>query len=409
MTLLLTDRLVVETARKTLLTYRLCDCCLGRLFADVETGLTNLERGRIIRGGIDAEVEEVECEDCWLCSGLFNEVDHFADLVVNSLKGYEFDTFLVGSKVDEDILEKESELLGFSSFFRPEPVKRNLNREIGKIVGEKLRKDVDLSDPTIAAVVDTVFDVVDLQIKPLYVYGRYRKYKRGIPQTKWFCRTCRGQGCEKCGFTGKMYETSVEELISEEFMVLTGGESESFHGCGREDIDARMLGNGRPFVLEIKNPRVRKLNLSEIESRINSRYDEVKVESLRFSNREEVLRIKNARFRKTYRVVIECEKTLNNQKLKKVALCLQGKTIKQITPSRVAHRRAVKTRLRKIYYCGVDSVTGSSATMTIEAESGTYIKELVSGDDGRTKPSVTELIGTPCRVVKLDVIKVEGE
>ena len=281
--------------------------------------------------------------------------------------------------------------------------------EKDSIVDGLWENDKYMGPKPIAPRIITKVGVDRFSIKPLYVYGRYRKYKRGIPQTKWFCRTCRGQGCEKCGFTGKMYETSVEELISEEFMVLTGGESESFHGCGREDIDARMLGNGRPFVLEIKNPRVRKLNLSEIESRINSRYDEVKVESLRFSNREEVLRIKNARFRKTYRVVIECEKTLNNQKLKKVALCLQGKTIKQITPSRVAHRRAVKTRLRKIYYCGVDSVTGSSATMTIEAESGTYIKELVSGDDGRTKPSVTELIGTPCRVVKLDVIKVEGE
>jgi len=29
----------------------------------------------------------------------------------------------------------------------------------------------------------------------------------------------------------------------------------SFSSGGREDIDVRMLGNGRPFVVELHNPR----------------------------------------------------------------------------------------------------------------------------------------------------------
>jgi tRNA pseudouridine synthase 10 len=48
-------------------------------------------------------------------------------------------------------------------------------------------------------------------------------------------------------------------------------------------------------------------------------------------------------------------------------------------------------------------------SLIIEAESGTYIKELISGDGGRTRPSLSELVGVPCNVSKLDVIEIKGE
>ena len=43
----------------------------------------------------------------------------------------------------------------------------------------------------------------------------------------------------------------------------------------------------------------------------------------------------------------------------------------------------------------------------IEAEAGTYIKELVSGDGGRTKPSLSDLAGQRIQIRELDVIEIE--
>jgi tRNA pseudouridine synthase 10 len=207
-----------------------------------------------------------------------------------------------------------------------------------------------------------------------------------------------------------MYETSVEELVAKKTLDETGSSDESFHGCGREDIDALMLGNGRPFVLEIKDPKVRNLDLSQLERKINIHgKDKIKVTNLRFSDRAEIARIKAADFRKTYHVVLIGEKIINKEKLKKVAQALQDKTISQFTPSRVARRRANMVRERKIHNCNIESIDGTMATLTIEAESGTYIKELISGDDGRTRPSISEMIGVPCKVAELDVIEIKGE
>ncbi|MFB6172251.1 MAG: tRNA pseudouridine(54/55) synthase Pus10, partial [Haloarculaceae archaeon] len=42
-------------------------------------------------------------------------------------------------------------------------------------------------------------------------------------------------------------------------------------------------------------------------------------------------------------------------------------------------------------------------------EGGLYVKELVSGDEGRTDPSLAGLLGVGATVTALDVLAVEGE
>ena len=90
-----------------------------------------------------------------------------------------------------------------------------------------------------------------------------------------------------------------------------------------------------------------------------------------------------------------------------MAKALHGQRISQFTPSRVAHRRANMVREKTIYYCHIEAIDGAIAILTIEAESGTYIKELISGDDEKTKPSISGLIKVPCVVKELDVIEIK--
>jgi tRNA pseudouridine synthase 10 len=43
----------------------------------------------------------------------------------------------------------------------------------------------------------------------------------------------------------------------------------------------------------------------------------------------------------------------------------------------------------------------------VTGEAGLYIKELISGDSGRTKPSLSEILGKSACVSSLDVVQVE--
>ena len=399
---------VLTAAKQLTLEHDLCDNCLGRFFYKTNKEITNKKLGESIRNQL--KIKKTTSKNCWLCEGLIEEIPVFTKIVEDKLKEYEFKTFLIGSKIDEDIIKKEKKLLELAGDEYAESIKNEINREIGKALEKKLSKTVDFEKPDIMAIIDTCFNTVTLQIASLYLYGRYKKYSREIPQTKWFCKTCRGKGCRKCGYTGKLYETSVEELISKKILDVTQGEDEAFHGAGREDIDVRMLGNGRPFVLEIKNPKIRTFNLKKIEKEINKEHRElIEVIGFRYSDKSEVERIKKAAFNKKYRVVFSCEKPINTEKLKKAVQALPGSKINQLTPSRVAHRRANMVRTKYIYKCDIEQVERNIAILTLETESGTYIKELVTGDNGRTKPSIAELINMPCEVLELDVTMIKEE
>jgi tRNA pseudouridine synthase 10 len=401
-----------KAARKSL-----CDHCLGRLFGKRGHGLSNEERGITLRmvliankekeGELDDVVNLEPPETCWLCENLFDELGNFSELIIEELQPYEYDTFLIGSKIDAEIVEKEEILWGETSLEFCEPIKAEVNREVGKLVDLKIDKEVDFERPDIVAVIDTSHDVVDLQISPLFIYGRYRKFQRGIPQTRWPFKTCWGKGCEKCNNTGKMYPISVEEIIAEEVMKSTKGEAHEFHGMGREDIDAVMLGNGRPFVLEIKKPIKRHIDLKELEDRINSNAKgKVEIEDLHFSSKKEVVSIKAAKPPKTYEVEVEFEDPIAESSLASACTALKGITIRQETPKRVSHRRAKKIRERKILEIGVKLIESRKASFMITSESGTYIKELIHGDEGRTQPNIADLLHTNCKVIALNVTRI---
>lgn len=394
----------------------LCDHCLGRVFAQVDTGLTNAERGQSLRMALNLERALEDQEPlpahirCWVCDELFDMVPRFAEAVVDKLQTIEFDTFLVGTRVDPLISEKEERLWGEVGQDKAETIKAEMNREIGKAVQALIPQEVEFTTPDVVALVDTRFSHVDLDISPLFVYGRYRKLSREIPQTRWPCSRCQGKGCERCNGTGKLYQTSVQEIIGDPLQRDAQGTDHFFHGMGREDIDARMLGNGRPFVLEVRGPSKRHIDLAALEKEINENGKErVEVEGLRRSSRDEVRFIKSASPDKEYRVLVQMDGKVNKEKLNEVVLSLRSTRITQQTPTRVAHRRADLARERGIVDLVVEAFDGQDLTLRVRTEAGTYVKEFVHGDGGRTRPSLSEALGVPCKVKALDVIEVADQ
>jgi len=380
----------------------LCDACLGRLLGKAGHGLANPERGRGIRDRFRLPVGE----PCWVCRGLIDEMSEFVDLVEGRLAGWEFATFLIGSRVDPEVAAREETLWRELGATYAEAIKSELNREIGKRLSERLRKEPDFVRPELVAIVDTAFGVVDVQVNPLFIRGRYRKLSRGIPQTRWPCRRCRGKGCEHCGGKGKMYETSVEEVIASAVMAQTAGTGHALHGMGREDVDALMLGRGRPFVVEIKEPQRRAVDLAVVEEAVN-RSGLVEVRDLRPATGADVIAIKEDRASKTYRVLIRFSQPVTDGKVKGGILSLLGRPIAQRTPARVSHRRADRVRERTVSAIDVIRFDGTTAELRVTAEAGTYVKEIVHGDKGRTTPSLAEVLGVACEVVELDVLDIQ--
>ena len=393
---------IIAAARTIIHEGPICDNCLGRQFAKIASGLTNEKRGEILRSVLEAELKEGKC---WLCNGLFENFEAWVLKALETLKGYEFDSFLVGTKVSGMLLENEELLWEIAGAAHAEPLKAELNREVGKRIEHETGKIADFDRPDLVVILNLVTEAVELQINSVFIYGRYRKFKRGIPQTKWLCRVCRGKGCDRCDFTGKMYAESVEELIGGSILEEFGGVVTVLHGSGREDIDARMLGSGRPFVMEIKEPKLRELDLKRLENKVNDENkDKVEVLELQYVKREAVAKIKNAKVDKTYRAVLSLKTGVLEEDLRSALDNLIGAVIEQRTPLRVVHRRADLLRKRKVYDARL--VSFEVPIVELKCDGGLYIKELISGDNGRTIPSLSELLGTEAKVKELDVVDV---
>jgi tRNA pseudouridine synthase 10 len=307
--------------------------------------------------------------------------------------------------VDPLINERESRLWEELGKDHAEAIKSELNREIGKRALPLIDRRVEFNNPQVVALVDTRFATVELDISPVFIYGRYQKLSREIPQTVWPCKACRGKGCQRCHGTGKMYRTSVQEEIGNPALEMADSPEHFFHGMGREDIDALMLGNGRPFVLELRSPRIRDIDLDRLESVVNES-NLVQVSGLRFSNKEEVRWVKEASPTKTYRATVRAEGKVNKERVNEVAKSFKNLHIDQRTPVRVSHRRGDLVRRREIHSVEAEVLGDDVFLLVLETESGTYVKEFVSGDGGRTTPSFSERMGTPCVVEALDVMSI---
>ncbi|MBX0287848.1 tRNA pseudouridine(54/55) synthase Pus10 [Haloarcula salinisoli] len=411
---------VLDDAQAALATGPLCDSCLGRLFAERSFGLANAERGHALRVSLALEDDEPfePTEDCWVCELESERVEWWAEQAATAVRGYEFNTYQVGTKVPP-LLEENDALLREDVGLDEdagEALKTELNREVGKHVGDLTGAEVEFGRPDVQFTLDLATDEVDVNVNSAFVYGRYRKLERDIPQTKWPCNDCNGTGrwqgepCDGCDGSGFRYDESVEQLSAPVVVEAMDGEAGTFHGAGREDVDALMLESGRPFVIEVDEPRVRDIDVEQLERDINDFADgKVEVESLRLATHEMVERVKELDASKTYRMDVEFDESVTDEALQSALEELEGATIHQDTPQRVSHRRADLTRTRDVYAASGELVDESHADIRIHGAGGLYVKELISSDEGRTEPSLTGLLGVDSVVTALDVVDVQGE
>ena len=381
---------------------KICKHCLGRMLSKTIDGEDNVSRAESL--SLDLDFDE-----CIICNNIFDKIDDelFAKIYDKlDFLQVEFDSFIVGSTIDKEIKQRDEEFIKGLDL-DVEPIKKEINRIIGKELENTLQKEVNFEKQDIIVNVNLRKEPkVRVQINPIFIEGKYNKLIRGIPQTKWPCGKCKGRGCEECNFTGKQYPCSVEELISEHILKATNGYEAKFHGAGREDIDVLMLGSGRPFVLEIKEPRIRKINLEKLEDEINEiNKGKTQYHNLRFTqrNRKAEIKVSSPDAYKVYKALVKCDEPYDKNKLE---LLGDLDEIHQQTPIRVSHRRADKVRIKHVFELSCEEIDDTTFEMTIKTEGGLYIKELISGDEGRSQPNVADKLGVKAICKQLDVIEV---
>ncbi|KAK7068269.1 putative tRNA pseudouridine synthase Pus10 [Halocaridina rubra] len=229
----------------------------------------------------------------------------------------------------------------------------------------------------------------------LFMAGRYNKYSRELPQTPWIV-----EGERKMG-------SSVQELFCEILNKTIRAEDYRFSSSGREDVDVRCLGNGRPFVVEFINPCCTKLSqeeVKELQKSVNVSSNLIQLRDLQIVDKKDVWNLKEGEEEKTKAYCALCVvRTGYDPALLSQLSEMKELIIQQQTPLRVLHRRALMTRPKVIHEMSASPVNNFLFKLHLTTQAGTYIKEFVHGDLGRTQPNMGNILGLDVDIIALDV------
>ncbi len=411
--------MILEKALEALRRYPLCDHCLGRLFALLGMGLDNRERGRaikdvllmqlherIIREGLRDELigdlkalarsghepsirlleslgHKVEVKPCYICGGMFEKIDEMTRSAIERLKdsNVEFRKFRVGCKVPNEILQREIELtleLGLST---TESIKRELNREIGKRIKELLGSSaiVDKDNPDIELVVDPVSLDVNIVIKPVYIYARYRKLLRTQSVLGGF----------------KMPLDYVRSLFN--------GDDVITHAAGDEPCITRVLGEGRPVVFQVENPRRRPCE-DEVRKALERRFENVEFLDVSYTRPSVIceLKEKSREFTVMYRILALSNGVISTSALSSLCSYFRNRQVVHY----LGKGRRMRKRVSIVYEVKARLVTDNLVEFLVKCKGNLYVRGFVHGAEGKVEPSLSGVLGVQLEPIEIDILSI---
>ncbi|MDE1812561.1 MAG: tRNA pseudouridine(54/55) synthase Pus10 [Thaumarchaeota archaeon] len=376
--------LVIEETRQILKEYRLCDYCLGRMFASKLRLVSHKNLGEKIR----KITKQSKPKSCYLCKNLMPELDTFLKKILDMSKEYEFSTFLIGAILKPSILDRDDIVRSKFKLRGIAGIKSDVTREMGKQFGKKTRTKVDYQSPDIVFTIDFKKDQCDIKPKALFLQGRYTKEERGIPQKQTSCNRCDGKGCFVCDFHGISEFNSVEGYIAKFLFEKFGAQQAKITWIGSEDQSSLVLGNGRPFFVKMINPHKRKVTIPK----------KVKIGNVSILNLRTVSKIPTDQIKFKTDVVLEitAEKDLAPD-----ALDVLG-GLKEM-PITISENVPWKNQ-KKIYDIKVKKLDTKSFTVLMTLDGGIPLKRLVTGNN--VEPSISMLLENACKCTTFDFHKI---
>lgn len=412
----------LEAAEAALKKGDICDGCLGRCFGDRDDDLSNEARGEALRRSVamghDEPIAHIDPIDCWVCEGARPDVNTWTARVIEAVADITFETFQVGTRLPSSIEEREAELREAAGLEADAgvPLNTEYNRAVGTRLEGRLDAEVDFDYPDVVMILDVESADVELQLNPAYLGGRYRKLEPGLDQRIRICRVCNGGGtewrdgqsmpCDACDGTGYDTKESIEWYITESVQDAMDGTEVIFNAAGREDKEVLVLGEGRPFVIEVKEARFRPPDMTQIRELIATASDQViAVDGLAKAKRGLVEHLTQTPVRETYRLEVSFAEAVSAEAFATAIEELDEGSVRQ----RVERGERVTDQIRKLSEVGGELTNDKTAVVEMVATKGISLEALMVGGSDRSEPSLADLVASDVSLESIAVVAVDGE
>ena len=373
------DKIILQS-KSILNEYDLCDNCLGRFFIR----FTHLTSVRILGNQIRHSINSRIVTKCYICKNIFSNIDLYVKMMQDTSFGYKFSTFTVGAILKQSIIERDDKLRSIFQLRGIDGIKTAITKQLGKKFVMKTKKHIDHLSPDTTFTINFKTEQCNVKTKPIFLYGRYLKDKRGLSQKEESCRDCKGKGCIFCNNHGIVSFDGVEGKMAKFLYEKFKTEQVKFTWIGGEDKTSLVMGDGRPFFAKLLSPKKRnirlakKSNLNEIVIRDLRKIDHIPNGSIHFKSKTKIL--------------VSTKNNIISNKLKK---------LKYLTNTPIEITDSSRQYKKTIYNLKYKKCSLQSFTVEIEADGGIPIKRLVDGSD--IIPNISSIIGVQCFCKKFDI------
>ncbi len=373
---------IIPIADQILKKYSLCDQCLGRLFSKQLRLSSNKLLGKKLHKNL------ISTPQCYICKNLFDNLNHFLKLLLDSSMDYSFLTFSIGAMIKPSIVDRDDFIRSKYKLQGVDGIKTDITKELSKLFSKKTKKTLDFLDPDVTFTVNLKDESCLLRSKSITFSGRYIKTMRNVSQKQKPCTNCSGKGCRICDFHGISEFTSVEGIISKFFFEKYGGTTAKFTWIGGEDKSSLVLGTGRPFFIKIKNPNKRNSKLSSIK------FDFLQLTHLKPVSESPKTPLK---FNSLIKMKISTDSKISSNDLKKLK-DLQKQPI-------VVYDKSGKRSEKKVLSVKYTKNSDHDFTLFLRTEGGLPVKRFMGSDD--VSPGLSSVLNASCECNEFDFLDIE--
>ncbi|NNM02933.1 MAG: pseudouridine synthase [Nitrosopumilus sp.] len=371
---------IIPIANQILKKYPLCDNCLGRLFSKTLRLSSNKLLGK--------KLNQNSTKKCHICKNLFENLNYFLKLMLDTSSNYSFDTFSVGVMIKPSIVDRDDLIRSQYKLKGIDSIKTDVTRELAKSFSRKTKKNIDTQNPDVTFTVNLKDDSINLHSKSITFSGRYVKTMRGIPQKQKSCENCSGKGCRMCDFHGISEFESIEGQISKFLFEKIGGTTAKFTWIGGEDKSSLVLGTGRPFFVKLQNPLKRTLKLTSFKS------DSLKISNLKLVHESPKNPLK---FNSLIQLKISTSSDVDSKSLKKLKI-LEKQPV-------VVYDKSGKRSEKKIFLIKYKKNSKNTFTLTLKTQGGLPVRRFIDGDD--VTPGISQILDNTCKCNEFDFSDIE--
>lgn len=324
---------------------------------------------------------------CFICKGIFgkiNEIVYRIFQMIHFQENYSYRSFTIGTTLPYYMFDIEDSIRSHYKLKGIEDIKSSFNSKIRNKFKSLSKKKLNNINPDIIIninISDNNEYSIKLSSRSIYLLGRYTKKKFMAQREN---DVLNNNNLDSLTSKNQTIQTIIQKTLSDSIR----SDRMIFSWYGSEDDNSQVLGKGRLFLVQLINPRQRKIKINKIFTDNGI--------SFKIIEKKEFLENIKRNFIVKNKIFVKTTDPIN--KIHFFNLMKLNNTI-------IRYKYKSKIFYKKIYNIGFKKLDPYHFIINIECDSGLFLRQFIEGRDF-IKPNISLTLHNQCECLKFDILDI---